>query len=482
MKQFRDGVLAATSIITSTMGPGGRKVVLVEGRNHSFSRDGVTVSRKIMFPEPEANAGARAVEDACNATVKAGGDGTTTTAAILQGLIKGSMADAVESSTYEYVEHLKRAQAAFVDEVRIRARPCPDLDSVAVAAANNDVELGKVIAGVVRSVGADGFIKGERGHGRTVAEVRPGFALGSGSMLPQFLMNRPNLTLTDPYILIVEERITDYKQLKKLYEVLAEAKRPLVMVVAEIDSDSIRFVLRNMFERETPIPVVLIKSPYEGDNRYQTLKDLAEATGAELFSKFGRAFHQFRNSSQFGTCPSVEISMTEARFMVSRDLSEYVASITGDDDFTRSRISKLTTGVGVISIGGYTESEYKYQSEVVEDCVRACQAALREGVVLGGGAELYDIGDQFQNRMSSQHGSAIELQAWTCACEALKLPADIICENAGKTYTHYGNEVVDVITGERTRIWDSAAVVRECIQNAFSLAVQIIQSRHICKI
>ncbi len=455
-------VKSACEVIKSTMGPGGRKVSIPGG----FTRDGVTVARQLPSQFTGiSRRGVAALVDAADKTVKSAGDGTTTTCVLVEAMLN-HFDPALKQWTEEVIQKLIANSIPITKEL---------LRKMAVISANNNEEIGGMIADLIWELGPESLVKSDYAmDGITRTEIKKGYNLNSGLLVPMFLsyrhqnefvVNNGNVIyLHRPYVVFIEEQVDDYKHLLpilKAYTAIGDG-RPLLIVAGDISGGALQLVVKNTVERG--VPIFIVKSPYAGNTRYNVMKDLAVATGAaKVMSKYqGNNLSSFKGAHEFGSLELAELSRTDARFMLPDiDISEYVSQValSGDDD-AQERVSKLTKGVGLIHIGGFTEHERKVLSDLVEDCVLACQSAFKYGVSVGGGYAYANIDP--------------------CNNEVLLSVAKTIAENVGSVYLHSEGFVFNAHTGgydliEATEIFDSTAVLVEALKSATSLVWELQQ-------
>lgn len=508
-QSFKDVVQGAkecADIIASTMGPLGRKVLIVTGGSPSFTRDGVTVCKNLTMSMPEgpkAN-GARLLYDVANRVVKQVGDGTTTVCVLVrEGL---SFIQNEEKITPKYLLNIKAIAAeatSLFSKFSEQVDP-PKLLSLAVAAANNNQPLGEMISNLVWKLGKDSHIIGKSSmNNKTFTDIQKGYLFNQGAYIPNFLGGRPSIALNNPYLLFLDEKVMDYKKIIPIYKAYQELAQqdpgPLVIVATDIDGEVLRFILANATREENPVPVCVVRSPSIDavDERIITLLDLQISTGAStIFSPYsGARLDQFNKYAKtaFGRAESIHIGASDTRIVhgtaangrledllrgIRRDLQE--ATEKGDQERAeklKGRIARLSAGIGVIYIGGGTESELSYMNDVVEDCVRACQSAMQAGVVIGAGY-IYDL---VANTLEMSHGP-------NAISEMLKGVRRQITLNAGIHYNDFRPGLAtDIMTGqdmpiEQLNVYDPVDIPRAALDAAVSLITEIAQTDNVIQI
>lgn len=396
LEQVRHQIIDAAETIAVTYGPKGKYALVcpANGRPY-FTRDGVTVAKNLDRTKPGVNL----LVDACEATVTAAGDGTTSTAVLAREFI----ARGIDPSPYT------EQMVGFVKELAFPASP-DDLVTVAVGAAH-DEKTGRMIAEAALKLGEDGHIRAEHGKEDSV-RIEQGYDLGSGALLPQFLeppagcpgvsrLQDGSVSIKNPLVLLVEEKIADSRALAPVYEAYIRKagkqvpglkmpgfSRPLVIVVGDMEDDALRYVVANLHERKPPGPVFLVKSPAGGRKRYNILTDIRYITGTDkVYSKYsGLLLKQF--SGKFGEADEVVLSDKNCRFLVKgSNLQERIAILKESEPKTPerdSRISKLSGAVGVITFGPDVYSKMRNNELRVEDTVYACFETMRHGFIPGG--------------------------------------------------------------------------------------------------
>lgn len=523
-----EGLQEVARIVCSTMGPMGQKVgIPADPRNrilrNEFSRDGITVARncQALFTGEDAwikNMGAQVLVDAAKQTVDAAGDGTTTTCAITSSLLS-EIVRALKTEPHKFFDGysarlLKDLAEEAVDLIKAQSvQPTEEmLRNLCVVAANNNERLGEMVAGMIWELGGESFVHNTLAKGeKTRVEIKKGYELDTGLLIPQFLYaqqtpcvnvssDRTMVVLRNPYVLLVEEKVTDFKEIESIYKAYQQAAkrgnyydRPLLIVAGDFGDQALRFVISNLLEPRTniPVPVFVVKSPRSGMQRFRMLEDIQAAVGTrKVFSKYsGTTLSSFRGVEDFGQCHVAELTKESARFMISEFQEdavekrvEHIRASEEDEQFKSERISKLTKGTGIVHIGGFTDAEHQYEMEVVEDTVRAAQSAMNDGVVPGAGYALSKAGSLLSKRWLNEELAYALYQA-------MRAPSRMIGENAN---LDQGEEVVDLAGGkilnldtqewepiEKTKIIDSTRVCCEAVRNSVSLVAEIMTTKYV---
>lgn len=391
MKELKQSIIHYAEMIGTTFGPEGKYVVIHPANQRPyFTRDGVTVAKNLDRSKPAV----ALLVDACENTVLKAGDGTTTTALLIAALLRsGKNPKGYLDKVIEVVEQSKMPPSL------------SDLEQVAKS-ASHDEQIGAMVANIAYQLGESGYIQGKPGE-ETRAYLQPGYALGSGALIPNFLDPRPNPSIThlkssirldNPLVAIVEEKMESAEPVKKIFASYQQKvyragvyTRPLLLVVGDMSEQALQFVMANFQPRtNTPaIPCFVVKSPVAGNRRMDVLEDVKYVTGTgRIYGKYqGLAVKAF--DGDFGQADSVEISETECRIIRKEaDLQARIAHIKAtrdtQDEFTQSRISRLSGAVGVIEFARDIYSAHRNLELQVEDTVMACQKALQEGCIPGG--------------------------------------------------------------------------------------------------
>ena len=517
-----EGLNVVCEAILSTMGPMGRKVCIPDSKgNPTFSRDGVTVAEALKSPFDATdgdnwrlkNMGAKLVVDACERTVKAGGDGTTTTASLVKGMLSNITASG-EDVNY-LVKELKKAVDDICSRIDGMSRKPnhEELIGLTTVSANNNKDLGKMIADLVFELGEDAYIEPVAQMGDTKTEIIKGYDLGSGFMIPEYksletsnfsenIAGKGNhIWLANPYIMLIEESIKEYQALVPVYKAFRktmtkspsgknEYPRALVIIASEVSEDALQFVVGNLFPRkatDVPVPVFILRSPDQASDRYESMKDIQVAVDSKMVfsNRQGRPLRLFEGIKDFGTCLRAEVTMDNCRMILSKETEkavdrriEEIKSEVKDENAANKRIGKLSKGIGLITIGGYTQAEYNYLNQVIEDAVLAAISAMKYGVVPGAGKALCLASKDLTDDKVVQR---IMFQVCICPAISILQNAGFDTEQIDMIIRH--TETFNVLTGafesiETTSILDSAEVVKSALKHAMSLAAEISQSKY----
>ena len=393
--------------VASTLGPRGRNVLLQEkGKTPFITKDGVTVAHFVALQDPIENAAAEVIKQAAVETSANAGDGTTTATVLARSILRESQKFIASGvSPIELQRGIALAVAAVVSNLKDMARPiksAADIEHIATISANNDSTIGKLIAMAVDKVGQDGSITIEESRSiETSVDITEGFGMSSGYCAGAFVTDerRSIMYYEEPLILVTDYKISSVELILPLLEMVAREGRPLIFIVEEIEGQALAALIMNAM-RGT-IKVAAIKAPFYGEERRETLGDLVLSTGATFVTRESGMKLQDVKLSDLGTAKSIE-SNKYSTIVVGgncdhEEVETKIQSLKADIENTESlpecekiqgRITRLSSGVAVIRVGGATEVEMTEKKHRVEDALEAVRSAQEEGIVPGGGTSL----------------------------------------------------------------------------------------------
>jgi chaperonin GroEL len=496
-----EGVEKLAKAVTSTLGPRGRNAVLDKGWGApTITKDGVTVAEEIELTNPYEQMGAQLVREVASKTSDVAGDGTTTatllTASIfregLKALIAGAAPVRVNAA-------LRDGAAAVTKELDRLSKPVStsgEIAQVATISANNDARIGKLISGAMDKVGKDGVITVEEGKSLTTeVDVVEGMQFDRGYLSAHFVTDSESMecAYTNPLILVHEAKISNVQSLLPLLESVREAKKKLLIIAEDIDSEALATLVVN--KMKGIVDVCAVKAPGYGERRKAMLIDIAILTGATAVMKdlglelervtlkdLGTAKRVIVNSDSTtivggtGKRNAVEQRVEQIRREIERTTSDY------DREKLQERLAKLTGGIAQVNVGGATETEVKERKALIEDALHATRAAVEQGVLPGGGVALLRARKAIEKLRGTQDGDYdIGLDILH---EALSRPIMTIAENAGHDGAVVAHRVLrekgansgfDALRGEyvdmlEKGIVDPAKVTKAALQNAVSVA------------
>ncbi|MEM7808410.1 MAG: chaperonin GroEL, partial [Planctomycetota bacterium] len=403
------GVQKLSRAVKTTLGPRGRNAVIDKGWGApTITKDGVTVAEEVELKDKYENIGAKLVKEAATKTGDAAGDGTTT-ATVLAEAIYGEAYRHLTSGTdaMAMARGIRAAVDAVVADLAKQSRPIDagskkDIQNVATISANNDAEVGKIMADAFMRVGQDGVITVEEGKAlETSVDFVEGMQFDRGYLSPNFITDQDAMTveLDKPFILIHEEKISSAAKLLPLLEKIQEKKRPLLIIAEDVDGEALSTLVVNKLRGI--LNVAAVKAPGYGDRRKAMLNDIAVLTGAKPVMKDLGYDVEKVELSDLGLAKKVRIDNDnttiiegagEAEDIQARivQIRDEIATTTSDYDVEKlqERLAKLSGGVAQVNVGAATEAELKEKKSRIEDALHATRAAIEEGVLPGGGTSL----------------------------------------------------------------------------------------------
>src|ERR1700680_866408 len=400
------GVNKLADAVKVTLGPKGRNVVIEKKfGSPTITKDGVTVAKEIELKDEMENAGAQMVREVASKTSDTAGDGTTTATVLAQAIYREGIKNVTAGANpMDVKKGIELAVKAAVDAIDKMAKPVEgkDIAHIGSISANNDEEIGNIIAQAMDKVGKDGVITVEEARGlETVLEVVEGMQFDRGYLSPYFVTDpeRMEVVLDNPVILIHEKKISSMKDLLPVLELVAQAGRPLLIIAEDIEGEALATIVVNKL-RGT-LRVAAVKAPGYGDRRKAMLEDIAILTnGKAVTEDLGIKLESIKiadlgqakkitidkdNTTIIegaGTSAAIQGRVKQLRVQVEDTSSDY------DREKLQERLAKLVGGVAIIKVGAATETEMKEKKARVEDAMHATKAAVEEGIVAGGGVAL----------------------------------------------------------------------------------------------
>ncbi len=496
------GVAKLAKAVVSTLGPRGRNAVLDKGwGGPQVTKDGVTVAKEIELEDRYENMGAKLVKEAASKTADAAGDGTTTATLLAHAICEEGMRYLTAGTNHaDLIAGIKAACDELVKAMQKMAKPVPANDYKAIAqvatiSANNDAEIGKILADAMKKVGENGVITVEEGKGlETEVHVVEGMQFDRGYLSPHFVTDNENMTvdLRDALVLVHEDKLTNVRSLLPLLEQLKESNKPLLIIAEDIEGEALATLVVNKLRGV--LKVCAVKAPGFGDRRKAMLQDIAILTGGEaIFKDLGLDLEKVQ-LRQLGKASKVLIdgdnttivqkgsANTAAIKARAGQIQREIEATTSDYDREKlqERLAKLTGGIAEIRVGAHTETEMKERKDLVEDAMHSTRAAIAEGILPGGGTALLKAAkalDRLKVDGDAQFG--VDLMK-----KVVQTPVRTIAENAGidgavvarrvlaeKAATHgfnaLKNEYGDMLAAG---VVDPTKVTRSALQNAVSIA------------
>jgi chaperonin GroEL len=502
-EKLKAGVEKLANAVRITLGPKGRNVVLDKKfGSPSVTNDGVTIAKEIELEDPFENMGAQMVKEVATKTQDVAGDGTTTATILAQAIIAEGIKNVTAGANPMYLKKgIQKAVEAVVEDIKRRSKTIKmtkeEIGSVATISANNDEEIGSIIAEALVKVGKDGVITVEEARGmETTHEVVEGMQFDRGYTSPYFVTNaeRMEVALEDAVILIHDKKIASMKDLLPILEKVAQMGKPFLIIAEEVEGEALATLVVNKL-RGT-LQVCAVKAPGFGDRRKAMLEDIAILTGGRVVSE--EAGFKLENATVAdlgkakritidkdnttivegaGKAADIKNRVGQIRRQIEETTSEY------DKEKLQERLAKLAGGVAVISVGAATEVEMKEKKARVEDAHAATRAAIEEGVVPGGGIALLRAAKAL-DKVLLEGDAAIGVNL---VRRALESPLRQIAANAGAEGSLIVEHVLkqpenigyNAATGEyvdmfKAGIVDPTKVTRSALQNAGSVAAMLL--------
>ncbi len=499
LEAMLSGVNQLADTVKVTLGPRGRTVVLQKSFGSPTStKDGVTVAKEITLPDSFENMGAQLVKEVASKTSDIAGDGTTTATVLAQAILtEGVKSIAAGMNPMDLKRGIDKAVAAAVAELKKLSKPCTDQKSIAqvgTISANADEEIGSLIASAMEKVGKEGVITVEDGTGlENSLDVVEGMQFDRGYLSPYFINNQQNMTaeLESPYILLVEKKISNIRELLPILENVAKSGRSLLIVAEDVEGEALATLVVNTMRGI--VKVVAVKAPGFGDRRKAMLQDIAVLTNAKLISEELGMSLETAALTDLGQAKRVVVTKEHTTIIDGagdkKGIKARVEQIRNEMQLTTSdydreklqeRLAKLAGGVAVLKIGAVTESEMKEKKARVEDALHATRAAVEEGVVPGGGVALVRALQALKNLKGDNDDQTAGIAILR---RAMETPLRQIVANAGeessvvlsKVAEGKGNFGYNAASGEfgdmiALGILDPTKVTRTALQNAASIA------------
>ena len=494
-----NGVNILANAVKVTLGPKGRNVVIDKSFGAPLiTKDGVTVAKEIELADKFENMGAQMLKEVASQANDAAGDGTTTATVLAQAIVnEGLKAVAAGMNPMDLKRGIDQAVKAAVLELKELSVPCSDtkaIEQVGTISANTDSSVGKIIAEAMERVGKEGVITVEDGQAlEDELDVVEGMQFDRGYLSPYFVTNQEtgSVELESPYILLVDKKIANIRELLPVLEGVAKASKPLLIIAEDLEGEALAtLVVNNM---RGIVKVAAVKAPGFGDRRKAMLQDIAVLTAGTVISEeigmelekatvaeLGQAKRIIITKDEttiidgIGDEVTIKGRVTQIRKQIEDSSSDY------DKEKLQERVAKLSGGVAVIKVGAATEMEMKEKKARVEDALHATRAAVEEGVVAGGGVALVRAAAAIQNLEGANQDQTVGIKV---ALKAMEAPLRQIVENSGDEASVVANNVragegsygYNAATGEygdmiAMGILDPTKVTRSALQFAASVA------------
>ena len=451
------GVNTLANAVKVTLGPKGRNVVLDKSVGApTITKDGVSVAKEIELEDKFENMGAQMVKEVASKANDEAGDGTTTATVLAQAIItEGHKSVAAGMNPMDLKRGIDKAVIAAVEELKALSTDCADSKSIAqvgTISANSDSEVGDIIAQAMEKVGKEGVITVEEGQAlQNELDVVEGMQFDRGYLSPYFINNQENGTveLDSPFILLVDKKISNIRELLPTLEGVAKAGKPLMIIAEDVEGEALAtLVVNNM---RGIVKVAAVKAPGFGDRRKAMLQDIAILTGGTVISEEIGLDLEKVELEDLGTAKRVVINKDNTTIVDGNGDEEAIegrcAQIKGqiedsssdyDKEKLQERLAKLSGGVAVIKVGAATEVEMKEKKDRVEDALHATRAAVEEGVVPGGGVALVRAAAKLASLTGENEDQTVGIKL---ALRAMEAPLRQIASNAGAEASVVVNEV-----------------------------------------
>ena len=485
-KKIMKGVSKLADAVETTLGASGKCVIYEDAiGNPVITKDGVTVANSIVLLDPVENIGARLIKEAAQKTVKEAGDGTTTSTVLASAILKKCLASNLElRDIKQSVEKAKEKILKYLDDIKIEVKD-DMLNSVATISANNDKELGGIIADAYNKVGGDGVVLMEESETeKTYVEIVDGVQFDSGLKSQHLATDSDKIKseLDNPYVLIVASEVPNIRKIQPILEHVIKEQRSL-LIVAQLAQQPLSAIIMNKVKGNIKVNVVDV--PGFGATKQDTIEDLATITGAKIISEelgddldlirpdcLGQAIKSVTDDKN--TIITIEEMPQDAKERIKIVKKKIKSEKNGFiKEKLEQRLAMLSGAVGIIKVGANSKVELKEKKDRVDDAIHATKAALKEGIVPGAGIAL--------------HNASTNIEANTIGekilCEAVKKPYKTILLNAGINYGPNFDDGwgINVVTGKgvnliKEGIIDPVLVTKTALINAVSVALTILSA------
>lgn len=501
-EKLMEGVNVLADAVKVTLGPSGRNVMITKGGNAPVvTKDGVTVAKSIDLEDEFANQGAQMAKEAASKTNDAAGDGTTTATVLAQAIAReGLKTVAAGANPMEIKLGIDKTVDALIEELNKNAIKVKDKSAVAqvgIISANGDTEIGNLIADAVDRVGEDGVITVEESKtAETTLDVVEGMQFNNGYLSPYFVTNPEKMecVLENPYILLVNHKVSVLQDMINMLEYVNQQGRPLLIIAEDVDSEALAALVMNKLRGV--LRVAAVKAPGYGDSRMNNLKDLAVITKGELIAdelgiKLSEADPVCLGSAKTvkitkdhttiiegaGTKEDIDALVTQLKNQIATTESEY------EKAQLQERVARIAGGVAVIKVGAATEVEMNEKKDRVDDALHATKAAVEEGIVAGGGTALVRAAQSIKMEPLDED----QLIGMRIVLRAIEEPMRQIVLNAGQEPSVIVNKVKELAGNQgydarddkfydlvEHGIIDPVKVTKNALKNAASIASMIL--------
>ena len=497
---LKRGVDQLANAVKVTLGPKGRNVIIDKkfGAPH-ITKDGVSVAKEIELADAAENLGAQLVKEVASKTGDQAGDGTTTATVLTQAIVSVGLKNVTAGANpMDLKRGMDKAVSAIVANIKAQSEEVGNdfdkIEQVATVSANNDAEIGKLIADAMRKVSKDGVITiGEAKGMDTTIDVVQGMQFDRGYISPYFVTNTETMEveMDRPYILLYDKKISNLKELLPVLEPAVQSGRPLLVIAEDVDSEALTTLVVNRLRAQ--LKICAVKAPGFGDRRKEMLEDIAILTGGTVISEEKGIKLEAATIDMLGTAESVTVNKDNTTIVNGAGDKEAIAARVGqikaqivatkstyDKEKLQERLAKLAGGVAQLNVGAASEVEMKEKKDRVDDALSATRAAIEEGIVAGGGVAYIRAQAALEGLKGENEDEQTGIEIIRRAIEE---PLRQIVANAGKE----GAVVVDKVrqgTGDygynarkdvyenlkAAGVVDPAKVTRVALENAASIA------------
>lgn len=499
-QELANGINALNDAVKITLGPRGRNVVLARDNSVAITKDGVTVAREVHLENYMEDVGAQILKQVANKVSIEAGDGTTTATVLAHAIFtEGNRLVETGAHPMDLKKGIELGSAAIIEQLKGQAQKVEDISKirqVATISANNDEELGGIIAEAMEKVGFEGIITaGQSNTGKTYVDVVTGMQFHNGYMSPYFITNPEEGTVEfeKPIILIYDGRISSLQDMLQFLEFSNKQQRPLLIICENLDGEALNTMLVNKL-RGT-LRVAAVKAPGFNEHRRPRLQDLAVLTGGKLISEMdGLTLKEATASDYVGSCDKITVTGESTTIIgghgdklkideLINDLKSQINAAKNESTklLLKERLSKFEGGVAIIKIGATSEIEAREKADRIDDALGATRAAIAEGIVIGGGLALMQALNSI-NIHSEIRDIQLGIELVKKACSQ---PFRTILENAGVNPDVVWSKIEDGAPGYNAKseeyvnmydagIIDPVKVTRTALENAVSIASLLI--------
>ncbi|MBP7238612.1 MAG: chaperonin GroEL [Saprospiraceae bacterium] len=503
-EKLKAGVDALCNAVKVTLGPKGRNVILQKSFGApTITKDGVTVAKDIELEDPVQNMGAQLVKEVASKTADIAGDGTTTATVLAQAMVNAGFKNVVAGANpMDLKRGIDKATKVIIDDLKSQSEVIGDdyekIKQVGSISANNDEEIGTLIADAMKRVSKDGVITVEESKGTdTYVDEVKGMQFDRGYLSPYFVTNTENMTTEyeEALILIHDKKISNMQEIVPVLEKVISAGRPLLIISEDIESQALGVLVVNRLRAQ--LKIVAVKAPGFGDRRKAMLEDIAILTGGTVISEEKGYKLENVELEHLGRAEKITVDKDNTTIVNGRGTQDMITSrinqiksqietTTSDYDKEKlqERLAKLAGGVAVLYVGAATEVEMKEKKARVDDALSATRAAVEEGIVTGGGVALVNAIKSIEKLKGANDDETIGIQI---VKKALEAPLRTIAENAGvegsvvlqevlksKGALGYNARTDKYEDLKKAGVIDPTKVTRIALENAASIAAMIL--------